>query len=209
MFDEKLIKVPNVGNCANKHSYSTVQNNSSNLATIKNRNSEVLAEEEIKICEMEIELLQKKLKYYKSQLEFFDNNDSYNWRNMIRGIERQLYDKVNELNMKRTKRQTNLNIEGRNNHYESVPVNRLSKFERIREHIDQQLNNLNMLSEKDDSLNIDESRLSLSTVKSNITIPNEYESKMNTNKKIKLSQMMEGHKMINKHITDFGQSPEK
>jgi hypothetical protein len=158
---------------------------------------------------MEIELLQKKLNYYKSQFELFDNKDNYQWKNMIEGINRQLSEKINELNQKSAKRHLNEMGNYRHIRYESAPLNRFSMLERRKTQIGQQISNLHMLSDKgDSSMEItDESRNSMSTVKTNISIPNEYESKVANIKKLK--NMVQDHKMINRPLVDFGQSPEK
>ncbi|CAI2386106.1 unnamed protein product [Moneuplotes crassus] len=68
--------------------------------------SQVLCDEEIKIYEMEIELLVKKLKYYQTQLQHLGDEVTSDWELMIQTIQRQLEEKENELIQKKNIKHT-------------------------------------------------------------------------------------------------------
>lgn len=164
----------------------------------------LLKEEEITILEMEIELLKKKLKYYRSQLENVGPDSSTDWDLMIQTIDRQLNDKLQELQSK-TLPKSNLS---QVSNYGTAP--RLSGIERKKKRLDNQINQLNVLSnDLDDEMCLThESRMSSSSMTSNVTIPNEYDQKP-VRKPSQLSHVLMNYQMHGKPKIDFGTSPDK
>jgi hypothetical protein len=163
---------------------------------------------------MEIQLLKKKLAYYKSQLKCYDVNDQGKLKSMIQVIEKQLTQKIQDLSRKRRQR---FNTEGNcdnSRDYQTAksPPVRLSGLERRKEEIAQQISHLSMLSEGEEihtEMN-EELRCSISTIKSNVTIPNEYDGNaVHIHQSPRLEQMMMHHQMCRKPFIDFGKSPEK
>lgn len=165
---------------------------------------------------MEIELLQKKLNFYKSQLEDLNPDEQVKWAIMLEGVERQLCTKLKDLEYKRRNRQSvvtntfldnNLNFET-----EKDSLFEIIAFDKRKEQLDNQINQLNVLSEEEpDNISFTEdSRFSVSTIKTNVSIPNEYDHAINVFRgSPRLSQMMVHHQMQSKPLTDFGKSPGK
>lgn len=99
---------------------------------------------------MEIELLKKKLAYYRTQLENLGEENTTDWELMIQTIQRQLEEKEQELVEKKNRRNTTSAPEYANRYsgYDSMPPPRLSGIERRKKRLDNQLNHLNMLSKE-------------------------------------------------------------
>ncbi|CAI2383930.1 unnamed protein product [Moneuplotes crassus] len=214
ILQENLIKSPNKEICLNLEPYHSLNNKSTSINQNSTDQSSILLHEEIKICQMEIELLQKKLKYYRTQLENLGEDNTNDWELMIQTIQRQLSEKVQELAQKKAKRDS-ISAQAYTNqysNYESVHPPRLSGIERRRKRLDNQLNHLNMLShECEEEINLThESRLSISSMMSNFSIPNEHEIKPQSSSGApQLSNMLMNYQILNKPMVDFGASPEK
>ena len=233
LHDEVVMKaVPQVDKLRNNRAYRTTNAGTDYADVLDNRrkhssfihsnlnNCSMNNHEEENIWEMEIELLTKKLSYYKSQLDNFNSSDNEKWSQMIQKIEKQLTLKIQELALKRKEKMSTESVADNSIIYHTTNAQGidLSSIEERKDHINNQMNQLSTLHEPtidevDDCDLSDEfadSRYSISTIRSTVTIPNEYgEKPQGVNRSVKLAHMMSHHQMQETHVIDFGKSPEK
>ena len=159
-------------------------------------------------------MLQNKLLYYNNQLlpsniDKITEEDRENILNIIKSIQLKLERKTSDFayqnpNISKDKSLTLDAVK--------ALTSQIDRFDSSKENKNINLNNFSY-NDWEDSLDIEdaqeESRISISTIKTTISIPNEFECvKIDRATGPKLSQMLTHHKMISKPNIDFGQWPE-